>query len=86
MTLARSRGLDLGDLAARDTASTRAPAETGGEPVERWAAQRSAATVDVIATTIDAEASDAAATEAPRLIRRPRPARPPQTGRPVPIH
>ena len=52
------------DPAARDTRLHTRADGTGGEPVERWAAQLGAATVDVIATTIDAAAPDDESSEA----------------------
>jgi hypothetical protein len=52
------------DPAARDTRLHTRSDGTGGEPVERWAAELGAATVDVVATAIDAEAPDDAASEA----------------------
>jgi hypothetical protein len=52
------------DSAARETRLRTRSDGTGGELVERWAAQHGAATVDVIATAIDAAAPDDGADEA----------------------
>jgi len=52
------------DPAARDTRLHTRSDGTGGEPVERWAAQLGATTVDVVATAIDAAASDDESSEA----------------------
>jgi hypothetical protein len=49
------------DPAARETRLRTRADGTGGELVERWAAQHGAATVDVIATAIEAAAPDEAA-------------------------
>lgn len=48
------------DAAARDTRLHTRADGTGGEPVERWATQHGAATVDVIATALDAAPDDEA--------------------------
>jgi hypothetical protein len=49
------------DPAARDTRIHTRSDGTGGEPIERWATQHGAATVDVIATALDAAPDDEAA-------------------------
>jgi hypothetical protein len=46
------------DPAARDTRIHTRSDGTGGEPIERWATQHGAATVDVIATALDAAPDD----------------------------
>jgi A nuclease of the HNH/ENDO VII superfamily with conserved WHH len=49
------------DPAARETRLHTLSDGTGGEPIERWATQHGAATVDVIATALDAAPDDEAA-------------------------
>jgi hypothetical protein len=46
------------DPAARDTRLHTRSDGTGGEPIERWATQHGAATVDVIATALEATSDD----------------------------
>lgn len=52
------------DRAARDTRLHTRSDGTGGEPVERWAAQLGAATVDIVASEMDDAAPDDEASEA----------------------